>query len=57
MSTHKQVKTAVLEEFLEEVRVRAHELYEERTAKGVSGDSMSDWLQAEKELRKVYNIR
>ncbi len=42
MSTHKQIKTAVLEEFLEEVRVRAHEIYEERKEKGLHGDSMSD---------------
>lgn len=57
MSTHKQMKTAMLEEFLDEVRERAHELYQERVARGLHGDSMSDWLTAEKEMKKKYNIK
>lgn len=56
MATRKQVKTGLLEEFLDEVRERAHEIYEERNARGLPGDSMSDWLQAEKELKKKYNF-
>ncbi len=56
MSTHKQVKTAVLEEFLEALRVRAHEIYEERVSNGISGDSMSDWLQAEKSSGKYITL-
>jgi glycosyltransferase involved in cell wall biosynthesis len=35
----------------EVVRRRAHEIYLSRTAAGLSGDAVSDWLQAERELR------
>jgi glycosyltransferase involved in cell wall biosynthesis len=36
----------------EVVRRRAHEIYLSRTAAGLSGDAVSDWLQAERELRE-----
>lgn len=35
----------------EQIRKRAFELYCQRAAKGIDGDSTSDWLQAERELR------
>jgi len=38
----------------EEIRKRASEIFLERG--GASGDALSDWLQAEKEIRKKYNI-
>ena len=34
------------------IRKRAYELFMERVAKGRPGDERTDWLQAEKELRK-----
>jgi len=34
----------------DDIRKRAQEIYEERIAKGIVGNSESDWLQAEKEL-------
>ena len=33
---------------LEEIRIRAHEIYIERD--GQPGDELSDWLQAEREI-------
>lgn len=35
----------------EQIRERAREIYEDRMAKGIQGNSDSDWLQAEKELK------
>lgn len=34
----------------ERIRERAYQIYIERRAKGESGDSLSDWLQAERGL-------
>jgi len=34
-----------------DIRKRAEKIYNERIAKGIPGDSESDWLQAEKELK------
>ncbi|UCH15160.1 MAG: DUF2934 domain-containing protein [Bacteroidales bacterium] len=34
-----------------DIRKRAEKIYNERVAKGIPGDSESDWLQAEKELK------
>jgi len=34
--------------YLEEIRIRAHEIYIERD--GQPGDGLSDWLQAEREI-------
>ena len=36
----------------DDIRKRAQEIYEERITKGIAGDSDTDWLQAEKELKK-----
>jgi hypothetical protein len=44
-----------LEDFMEEIRARANEIYLER-ADG-PGDDLSDWLQAEKEVKKKYKIK
>ena len=56
MSNHR-IKTSEFEEFLSDVHTRAFEIYQERIAKGVPGDSMSDWFQAEKEMKKKHNIK
>lgn len=37
--------------FIDSVRQRAYELYEKRVADHLEGDPMSDWLQAEKQIR------
>lgn len=43
-----------LEELLTEIRARANEIY---LARGNGhGDELSDWLQAEKEIKKKYNL-
>ncbi len=36
----------------EDIRKKAQEIYEARIAKGVEGDSETDWHQAERELKK-----
>jgi len=46
-----------LEDFLAEIQKRAYEIYIERTRNGLPGDDMSDWLQAEKEIKSKYNIK
>ncbi|MCW3788204.1 hypothetical protein [Plebeiibacterium sediminum] len=35
---------------LDDIREKAQEIYENRISKGIEGDEISDWLQAEKEL-------
>jgi hypothetical protein len=39
----------------EEIRRRAEEIYIKRG--GSPGDEMSDWLEAEKEIKKKYGIK
>jgi|YelNatPaOPRAMG01_1025707.scaffolds.fasta_scaffold02393_10 predicted HTH domain antitoxin len=45
-----------LENFQEEIRKRAEEIYKERISKNKPGDALSDWLQAEKEIKRKYGI-
>jgi hypothetical protein len=56
----KQKKTETpkpsLENFQEEIRKRAEEIYRERIAKNKPGDSLSDWLMAENEIKRKYGI-
>jgi hypothetical protein len=35
-----------------DIRKKAQKIYEERVKKGIPGDAESDWVNAEKELRK-----
>lgn len=35
----------------ERIRTRAYEIFQERSGRGAAGDALSDWLQAERELR------
>ena len=44
-----------LEKFMEEIRARAEEIYQHRG--NVPGDALSDWLQAEKEIKKKHGIK
>jgi hypothetical protein len=36
----------------EDIRQRAQEIFNERLSRGEEGDHLSDWIRAEKELRK-----
>ena len=37
----------------QDIQIRAQQIYSERLKAGIIGDDLSDWLQAEKELRSV----
>ena len=45
-----------LKEFVEEVEKKAYEIYKERIKSGVAGDDISDWFQAEKEIKEKYKL-
>jgi hypothetical protein len=45
-----------LESFQEEIRKRAEDIYKQRAAANKPGDALSDWLQAEKEIKKKYGL-
>jgi hypothetical protein len=45
-----------LEQFKAEVEKRATEIFLKRQETKVSGDALSDWLQAEKEIKTKYRI-
>jgi len=36
----------------EDIRHKAEEIFKERMIRGESGDHLSDWIKAEKELKK-----
>jgi len=50
------VKKPTLEAYKEETRKRAEEIYKQRLSANKSGDALSDWLQAEKDIKKKYGI-
>lgn len=35
----------------ERIRARAYEIYQQRVKRGTPGDAVSDWVQAEREIR------
>ncbi len=45
-----------LEAFQVEISKLAEEVYRKRIAGKKQGDALSDWLQAEKEVKKKYKI-
>jgi len=45
-----------LNQFLDEIKSTAYEIYQERINKNASGDEMQDWLKAETKIKKKYNI-
>lgn len=45
-----------LEAFQEEIRLLAEENYKKRAASNNPGDALSDWLQAEKEVKKKHKL-
>ncbi len=50
-------KNVDLSNFLTEIESKAYEIFEERTRNNQSGNEMSDWLAAEAEIKKKYNIK
>jgi len=55
-SAAKKTIKADLKEFLDEVKKKSYELYQERIKSGVAGDDISDWFQAEKEIKAKYKL-
>lgn len=51
-------KTAAIskEAFISEVEKRSYELFEERQRNGKDGNSLSDWLEAEAEIKAKYEL-
>jgi hypothetical protein len=49
-------KKPELEKFLDEVKKRAYEIYQERAKAKTPGDQLSDWLKAEKEIKAKYKM-
>jgi hypothetical protein len=45
-----------LEQLQEEIRAKAHEIYLQRISSGEPGDDLSDWLRAEAEIKRKYNL-
>lgn len=45
-----------LKKFLEEVRQKAYELYQDRLCSGITGDEMADWFEAEKAIKEKYKL-
>lgn len=39
-----------------EIRAQAQKVYENRQAKGLAGDELSDWLAAEVVIKKKYKL-
>ena len=46
-----------LEDFINEVKAHAFDLYLRRAEKGIGGDEIGDWTQAEKEIKAKYGIK
>ncbi len=49
-------KKPSLEAFQDEIRKLAGEIYKKRIASNKPGDALSDWLQAEKDIKKKYGL-
>jgi hypothetical protein len=45
-----------LNKFLDEIKKRAFEIYQERQKTKAPGDAMGDWLKAEKEIKAKYKL-
>ena len=52
----KRTKKPDLKAFLEEVEKKAYELYQKRIETGVASDEISDWFQAETEIKEKYKL-
>ena len=45
-----------LNKFLDEIKKRAFDIYQERQKTKAPGDSLGDWLKAEKEIKTKYKL-
>ena len=52
----KKIKKPDLKYFLEEVEKRAYDIYLKRVKSGIPSDEMSDWFQAEIEIKEKYKL-
>jgi hypothetical protein len=52
----KKVEKMELKQFLGEIQKKAYDNYMERQRNGSSGNDMSDWLKAEKDIKAKYKI-
>jgi hypothetical protein len=52
----KTIQQPTNEELNEEILKRAEEIYKNRSAANKPGDALSDWLQAEKDIKKKYSL-
>ncbi len=50
-------ETPRLEDFINEVKARAFDIYLKRVQKGEPGDEIGDWATAEKEIKAKYGIK
>ncbi len=44
------------EELFEEIRAVAYQIYEARMASGTAGDEITDWFDAEAQVRAKYGL-
>lgn len=50
------VATISKEDFISEVEKRSYALFEERQRSGREGNSLTDWLEAEAEIKAKYGL-
>jgi hypothetical protein len=55
-TTRGSKKKPTLQELQQEIEKRAYEISIERRAQGKHGDELSDWLQAEAEVKAKYGL-
>ena len=55
-SAAKKTTKPNLKECLDEVEIKAYDLYQERVKSGAPGDDIADWFQAEKEIKEKYKL-
>ncbi|MBI4976724.1 MAG: hypothetical protein HZC28_04540 [Spirochaetes bacterium] len=48
--------TADLTQFLDEIKLKAQDIYLERQRKSLPGDALSDWLKAEAVVKKAHSM-
>jgi hypothetical protein len=55
-NTKPKIVALPLDRFKAEIEKRAKEVFLKRQETGAPGDALSDWLQAEKEIKGKYRI-
>jgi len=53
----KATKAVDLQQFLSEIEKRSYEIYVDRKSANRHGDELSDWLQAEEDVKAKYKIQ